>query len=173
MSRRHIGQGTATAEEFVHLAVPAEYVDHIARLIEDLDRRPRPIPRPAPRSQTARARHGREWPVAELRRFANGRSRTHRTVTAILDLLSERPGHRLPVGDIAAELGSSVDKVIGAMGGLTRIVKSHHDYATYGLPLQRTSGTRPDRSAAVYYSVTPEQARRWLRVRRNGGNRIG
>ncbi|MDG4833680.1 hypothetical protein O7627_30865 [Solwaraspora sp. WMMD1047] len=147
------------------LAVPAEYVDHIARLIEELDKRPRPLDPPARRIRPTVVRHGKEWPVEELRRFAEGRSRTHETVSAILDLLSARPGERLLVGDIAAELDSPVDKVIGALGGLTRIVKAYHDYPMLGLPLDRVSKPVPGRSAGVYYSVGAEQARRWRQVR--------
>ncbi|WP_147252671.1 hypothetical protein [Micromonospora endolithica] len=151
----------------VHIAVPVEYVGHIARLIEDLDRVARPLPRPSQRTRGA-AVTGREWPVRELRRFAQGRSRTHQTVAAILDLLAVRPGQRLPVGDIAAELGMSVEKVIGALGGLTRIVKAYHDYPTYGLPLQRITDSAGGRSAVVSYALSAEQARRWRIVREQG-----
>ncbi|MFY1696261.1 hypothetical protein O7623_24335 [Solwaraspora sp. WMMD791] len=148
----------------MHLAVPAEYVGHIARLIEELDQRPRPIPKPARRPRVT-TRAVREWPVEELRRFAQGRSRTHQTVFAILDLLASRPGETLAVGDLAAALDSPVDKVIGALGGLTRIVKAYHDYPKWGLPLQRVPRSEPGRSGAVAYRVTAEQARRWRQVR--------
>lgn len=103
--------------------------------------------------------------MEELRRFAQGCSRTHETVAAILDLLSGMPDQRLPVGEIAARLGSPVDKVIGALAGLTRIVKAYHDYPLLGLPLQRVTQSVPGRSATVSYSVTAEQARRWQAVR--------
>lgn len=149
----------------MHLAVPAEYVDHIARLIEELDQRPRPIPKPARRNRSAATREPKEWPIEELRRFAQGRSRTHQTVFAILDLLSGSPGETMAVGDLAAQLGSPVDKVIGALGGLTRIVKAYHDYPKWGLPLQRIARTEPGRSGAVAYRLTAEQARRWRLVR--------
>ena len=148
----------------MHLAVPAEYVDHIVRLIEDLDRQQRPV-RPARRPRPTDVHAAREWPVEELRRFAQGRSRTHLTVLAILDLLSDRPGQPFAVSDIATALGFPVDKIIGALGGLTRVVKTYHDYPTLGLPLRRVTQPVPGRSAGVYYSVTPGQARRWKEVR--------
>ncbi|MFY1634473.1 hypothetical protein ACN27F_14540 [Solwaraspora sp. WMMB335] len=148
----------------MHLAVPAEYVDHIARLIEELDRSARPIAKPQRRSRSV-ARAPKEWPVEELRRFAQGRSRTHQTVFAILDLLATRPDETMAVGDLAAELGSPVDKVIGALGGLTRIVKAYHDYPKWGLPLQRVPRPEPGRSAVVSYRINAEQARRWRLVR--------
>ncbi|WFE22116.1 hypothetical protein O7621_01705 [Solwaraspora sp. WMMD937] len=154
------------ADDLVHLAVPAEYVSHIARLIEELDQRPRPIPKPARRARST-ARAAKEWPVEELRRFAQGRSRTHQTVFAILDLLAEHPGETMSVGDLAARLGSPVDKVIGALGGLTRIVKAYHDYPRWGLPLQRMARTGSGRSGAVGYQLPAEQARRWRLVRRD------
>nr|MDT0660270.1 hypothetical protein [Micromonospora sp. DSM 115978] len=159
------GRAPTRGDELVHLAVPAEYVDHIARLIEELDQRSRPLAPPARRVKRAVVRHGKEWPVEELSRFAEGRSRTHETVFAILDLLSDRPGERLLVGEIADRLGSPVDKVIGALGGLTRIVKAYHDYPLLGLPLDRVSQPVPGRSAGVYYSLGVEQARRWRQVR--------
>ncbi|MDG4768246.1 hypothetical protein O7632_29770 [Solwaraspora sp. WMMD406] len=157
-----------SGSDLVHLAVPAEYVDHIARLIEELDQRTKPLAKPA-RRRRSNTRSAKEWPVEELRRFAQGRSRTHQTVCAILDLLSARPGEALPVGDLAAELGSPVDKVIGALGGLTRIVKAYHDYPTWGLPLQRVPRVESGRPAGVSYQVTAEQARRWRTVRETSG----
>ncbi|WP_422772059.1 hypothetical protein ACN28C_02855 [Plantactinospora sp. WMMC1484] len=145
--------------------MPAEYVEHIARLIKDLDRRARPLAPPTRRDKPVVAPHGGEWPVDELRRFAQGRSRTHETVVAVLDLLSDRPGERLPVSEIAAELGSPVGKLIGALGGLTRIVKAYHDYQQWGLPVHRTCQSAPGRATVVYYGVSAEQARRWRLVR--------
>jgi hypothetical protein len=158
------GEALRRGDDLVHLAVPAEYVDHIVRLIEDLDRRARPIP-PVRRPRAVDVSAGAEWPVEELRRFAEGRSRTHVTVLAILDLLSDRPGQQLPVSDIAAALGSPIDKIIGALGGLTRIVKTYHDFPALGLPLRRVTQPVPGHSATVYYSVTADQARRWKDVR--------
>jgi hypothetical protein len=158
------GEALSRGGDLVHLAVPAEYVEHIVRLIEDLDRQERPVP-PARRPRPAEIRPGAEWPAEELCRFAQGRSRTHITVIAILDLLAERPGQRLLVSDIAHELGSPLDKIIGALGGLTRIVKAYHDYPKLGLPLRRVTVPVPGRPVGVYYSVTPELARRWKDVR--------
>ena len=141
MSRRGTPHTRAAASgtDLVHLAVPVEYLGHIARLIEELERRPRPLPPPPRRSRGGGGEQRTEWPLRELRRFAQGRSRTHQTVAAILDLLADRPGRWMPVGEIATALGSPVEKVIGALGGLTRVVKANHDYAAYGLPLQRSS----------------------------------
>ncbi|BCJ69097.1 hypothetical protein [Polymorphospora rubra] len=159
------GQAGLRSADLVHLAVPAEYVNHIVRLIEDLDQRNRPLPPPAPRPRPAGPRHDREWPVEELRRFAQGRSRTHETVVAILDLLSDLPDQRLRVAEIAARLGSPADKIIGAMAGLTRIVKAYHDYPALGLPLRRVTQPAAGRSGSVSYTVTAEQARRWKAAR--------
>lgn len=159
-----LGDGLGRDDDLVHLAVPAAYVDHIVALIEDLDRRARPLPT-IRRHRPVGVVPDVEWPVEELSRFAQGRSRTHVTVIAILDLLSAHPGQRFLVSDLATALGSPPDKIIGALGGLTRIVKAYHDYPRLGLPLRRVSEPVPGRPAIVRYSVDAEQAQRWRAVR--------
>jgi hypothetical protein len=86
---------------------------------------------------------------------------------AVLDLLAERPDRAHLVGDIAMTLRVPMDKVVGALGGLIRIVKAYHYYQAYGLPLCRTVGRSPGTETQVSLSMSVEQARRWKMARRH------
>ena len=158
--------GERSEQKLVHIAVPAAYVDHIARLIAELDSKRRPLPPPERRPAPPKHPTTGDWPVEELQRFAQGRSRTHQTIIAVLDLLAERPDQAHLVSDIAMALRVPMDKLVGALGGLTRIVKAYHDYQVYGLPLRRTVGRSPGAETQVSLSMGVEQARRWKVARR-------
>ena len=143
----------------------AAYVPHIAQLIQDLDRQQRPLP--ALERRTKPPKHPAEtWPAAELQRFTQGKTRTHKTMILVLDLLARRPEHWHPVTGLAEALHLPLDKVVGALGGLTRVVKAHHDYHTLGLPIRRLIHREPGDAKQVLLSMGSEQARRWNAVRR-------
>lgn len=152
-------------EDLVHIAVPARYLPHITQLLLELDQQARPLPKPERKPAAPPAKQPANWPVEELRSFSRGRTLTHRTIFGILDVLAERPDTRIKVADVAAAAQVPLEKVIGALAGLTRLVKSRHDYAALGPPLDRIATPSPDKGMEVFLSLTSEQASRWKSVR--------
>ncbi|WBB57534.1 hypothetical protein [Verrucosispora sp. WMMD573] len=158
--------GTPT-EGMVLVAVPLAYVPHVARLLADLDARHRvgPVPRrradPMPRPAES------DWTVEDLRRLSQGRSATHRTVAAVLDALAAEPERLFTVGDLAEATGRPRKKIIGAMAGLTRLLKAHYDYAGRGFPFDRVPG-RPEAPRELCYTMDRVRAARWREARHRG-----
>ncbi|MEV0326384.1 hypothetical protein AB0H63_08005 [Micromonospora echinospora] len=152
--------------DLVHIAVPVAYVRHVAALLAELDRqggdvRPpaRPPARPAPPDLAGR------WSVAELRRFATGRSKSHDTVLKVLDLLAARPDEWLSAETICAEVDVSRHRFGGALAGMTRMLRAHPTFRELGMPLNRyVTGSLDDR-AGTFYWMTAEQARQWQQAR--------
>ncbi|RIV37666.1 hypothetical protein D2L64_15610 [Micromonospora radicis] len=154
----------------VLVAVPLAYVPQVARLLADLDARQR-IP-PVPRHRPAPERRVTDWTVDELRRLGQGRSATHRTVAVVLDALAAEPGRQFTVRELSQVTGRPRQKIIGAMAGLTRLLKAHHDYAGRGLPFERVAG-RSEAPRELAYRLDAERAARWREARpsRSAGNR--
>ncbi|RKN50342.1 hypothetical protein D7223_00560 [Micromonospora endolithica] len=161
-------QAPATVDQdsdVVMVAVPVAYVAHVARLLAELDAeaKPRPVPRGPlrPKEQPP----ARPWPVEDLRRLSTGRSLTHRTVIQVLDALARRPGELLSSPELAAEAGTTRDKIVGAFAGLTRLLKAHYDFPALGLPFTRVAGGPEGRPPEMFYRLDEEQAMRWRQAR--------
>ncbi|TCC00682.1 hypothetical protein E0H26_01470 [Micromonospora zingiberis] len=148
----------------VLLAVPLAYVPHVARLLADLDARQRITPVPRRRPRPVPDVPVRDWTVDELRRLSQGASATHRTVAAMLDALAAEPGRQFTVQELSQAIGRPRQKIIGAMAGLTRLLKAHHDYAGRGLPFDRVPG-RPEAPRELCYRVDQHRADCWRRAR--------
>lgn len=148
----------------VLVAVPLAYMPHVARLLADLDARQRIAPVPRRRSAPVPATQG--WTVDELRRLSQGGSATHRTVAAMLDALAAEPGRQFTVQELSQATGRPRPKIVGAMAGLTRLLKAHHDYAGRGLPFDRSPG-RPEAPRELCYSVDQHRAADWRTARRS------
>ncbi|MBX7267144.1 hypothetical protein KIF24_14745 [Micromonospora sp. Llam7] len=150
-------------EGMVLVAVPLAYIPHVARLLADLDARRRvgQVPRrrvePVPPSPA-------NWTVEALRRLSQGCSVTHRTVTAVLDALAAEPGRLFTVHDLAQATGRHRKKIVGALAGLTRLLKAHYDYAGRGLPFDRVAG-RPEAPRELRYTIDAVRAARWREAR--------
>lgn len=146
------------------VAVPVAYVPHVARLLAELEAQDRPRPVARPRLRPKPRQRGADWPVEDLRRLSRGRSATHRTIVAVLDALAAQPGKLFTVVELAANTGLPRQKITGAFAGLTRLLKAHYDYASYGLPFARIS--HPEGMPnEVYYTVDEQQAARWRQTR--------
>lgn len=157
-----------TGEDVVLVAVPVAYVPHVARLLAELDGQARPRRVPRLRAAPKPEHQGTHWPVEDLRRLSKGRSATHRTVLAVLDTLAQHPGTLFGSDELAQAAGTTRGKIIGALAGLTRLLKAHYDFATLGLPFTRVVG-RPDGDPKeIYYSIDEEQASRWRQARADG-----
>ncbi|MEV6694652.1 hypothetical protein AB0M35_24580 [Micromonospora sp. NPDC051196] len=148
----------------VLVAVPLAYMPHVARLLADLDARQRTAPVPRGRSTSVPDAPASDWTVDELRRLSLGASATHRTVAAMLDALAAEPGRQFTVQELSQTTGRPRQKIIGAMAGLTRLLKAHHDYAGRGLPFDRTPG-RPEAPRELCYSVDRHRAADWRTAR--------
>ena len=160
-----MGVPGAAPEGVVLVAVPLAYVPHVARLLADLDARRRVAPVPRRRSEPVRGQPATDWTVEDLRRLSQGRSATHRTVAAVLDALAAEPGRLFTVRDLAQVTGRPRKKIIGAMAGLTRLLKAHYDYAGRGLPFARVAG-RPEAPRELCYTVDTRRAEHWREARR-------
>ncbi|WP_433528063.1 hypothetical protein ACQPYA_17005 [Micromonospora sp. CA-263727] len=159
------GSPGATPEGMVLVAVPLAYIPHVARLLADLDARQRVTPAPRRRAEPERSEPTTDWTVDDLRRLGQGRSATHRTVAAVLDALAAEPDRLFTVRDLAQATGRPRKKIIGAMAGLTRLLKAHYDYAGRGLPFARVTG-RPEAPRELCYTVDARRAARWREARR-------
>lgn len=154
----------AASAGMVLVAVPLAYMPYVARLLADLDARQRIAPVPRRRSAPVPATQG--WTVDELRRLSLGGSATHRTVAAMLDALAAEPGRQFTVQELSQATGRPRQKIVGAMAGLTRLLKAHHDYAGRGLPFDRSPG-RPEAPRELCYSVDQHRAADWRTARRS------
>ncbi|BCL14235.1 hypothetical protein [Micromonospora sagamiensis] len=160
--------------DLVHIAVPVAYVRHVAALLAELDRqggdvRPpaRPPARPAPPELAG------QWSVADLRRFATGRSKSHDTVLKVLDLLAVRPGEWFSAEAICVEVGVSRHRFGGALAGMTRMLRAHPTFRELGPPMNRyVTGSLDDR-AGTFYWMTSEQAGQWKLARAGEAVRPG
>ncbi|MCZ7423235.1 hypothetical protein O7605_27390 [Verrucosispora sp. WMMA2121] len=155
--------GTPT-EGMVLVAVPLAYVPHVARLLADLDARQRVAPVPRRRVDPVSRPPESDWTVADLRRLSQGRSATHRTVAAVLDALASEPERLFTVGELAETTGRPRKKIVGAMAGLTRLLKAHYDYAGRGFPFDRVPG-RPEAPRELCYTMDRARAARWREAR--------
>ncbi|MFB9849904.1 hypothetical protein ACFFMR_05850 [Micromonospora andamanensis] len=144
----------------VLVAVPLAYIPHVARLLADLDARQRVGPVPRRRADPAPGPAESDWTVEDLRRLSQGRSATHRTVCAVLDALAAEPERLFTVGELAEATGRPRKKIIGAMAGLTRLLKAHYDYAGRGFPFDRVPG-RPEAPRELCYTMDRVRAARW------------
>ncbi|GIJ76287.1 hypothetical protein SAMN05443287_102197 [Micromonospora phaseoli] len=161
-----VGAAGASPEGMVLVAVPLAYVPQVARLLADLDARQWAGPVPRRRSAPA-AGHPMpavQWAVEDLRRLSQGSSATHRTVTAVLDALAAEPDRLFTVRDLAQATGRPRKKIVGAMAGLTRLLKAHYDYAGRGLPFVRVAG-RPEAPRELCYTMDRVRAERWREAR--------
>jgi hypothetical protein len=150
--------------ELVHIAVPAAYVQHVAALLAELEGWGAEV-RPAPRQPRPRPPATVEWPTAELRRFARGRSKSHGTMLRMLDLLCTRPGEWFSAEEVCAAIKVPRHRLGGALAGVSRMLRSHPTYRDLGLPLNRHVPSSLDGETGTFYWVSPEQARRWQEVR--------
>ncbi|RUL92352.1 hypothetical protein [Verrucosispora sp. FIM060022] len=155
---------SAAPPGMVLVAVPVAHLPHVARLLADLDARQRSAPLPRHRSTPRPDAPTQGWTVDELRRLSRGTSATHRTVAALLDALSAEPGRGFTVEELSQRTGRPRQKIIGAMAGLTRLLKAHHDYAGRGLPFDRSPG-RPEAPRELCYSVDRDRAADWREAR--------
>ncbi|MFV2100951.1 hypothetical protein [Micromonospora sp. LOL_024] len=153
----------ASAEGMVLVAVPLAYVPQVARLLADLDARQwvEPVPR---RRAALRAGHptpAAQWGVEDLRRLSQGGRATYRTVTVVL---AAEPDRLFTVPDLAQATGRPRKKIVGAMAGLTRLLKAYYDYAGRGLPFVRVAG-RPEAPRELCYTMDRTRSERWREAR--------
>ncbi|MFG2062192.1 hypothetical protein ACGFIK_12310 [Micromonospora sp. NPDC048871] len=156
----------------VLVAVPVAYLPQVTRLLTDLEARRRhgSVSRRRPPAGPEAPAEG--WTVEDLRRFSLGRSATHRTVAAMLDALAAEPGRQFTVEELSRRTGLPRQKIVGAMAGLTRVLKIHHDYPRRGLPFDRVPG-RPEAPRERCYRVDPDRAADWHAARRSRPDRGG
>ncbi|GGM13296.1 MULTISPECIES: hypothetical protein [Micromonospora] len=150
--------------ELVHIAVPAAYLPHVAALLAELDGWGEAV-RPVPRQPRPQPPESVQWPVADLRRFASGRSKSHGTVLRMLDLLATRPGQWLSAEEVCATIRVPRQQLGGALAGVSRMLRSHPGYRDLGLPLNRYVPSSLDGETGTFYWLGPEQARRWRQIR--------
>jgi len=153
--------------EPVHVAIPGKFVGRIESLLAELEKAEaegRPVPKPlGPRATPPDL--GSEWPIAELQRLIAGKTATHATVIAVLDLLAKHPAGLVSATTISAAAGIPRQRLKGAFATLPRLLKAHHDYDRFGLPLNRQTIRSEKSHEERYYWLTTEQARRWKAAR--------
>ena len=106
------------------------------------------------------------WSDAELRRFTSWGTKTSRIVTALLDLLSERPGIDGALG--TQELVEKLEKIEGLEVDYN-VMKNQPTQVSRTLHTHFTELEAPYLSywggSEMLYYVTPERAEQWQRIR--------
>ncbi|MBC9001740.1 hypothetical protein [Micromonospora aurantiaca (nom. illeg.)] len=146
------------------VAIPVRYLPHVAQLLADLQASERPAPalrtRPTPDTTTA------PWPLDDLRQLIGERSDTGRTVVAVMDALAARPRTPMTVPELAAVTGIPRERIVGALAGLTRLLKAHFDFPRLGLPFHKVIRLADGRRKEACYILPEEHAVRWRQARR-------
>jgi len=158
-------------DQLVHLAVPYRYLGHVSALLAELENEDKQSRRPARPAKIYPPELGGDWPQAELRRFAGGRTKSHATIVRVLDLLAEQPGERMSAVSICEATGMPMNALKGAFAGLTRLVKAHFDYSELRLPVNRHTRPSSDGEGETVYWLTGKQARQWRLARGAPDNR--
>jgi hypothetical protein len=162
--RRYYRAGQSRRDDLVQLAVPRAYVAQVAEFVTELERGDRRIERPMLAAAGPAQVPAGDWPDDLLERFAAGSTATHKTMIAVLDELSTRPAELVSAADLAAALGISTQKLAGTLAGLTRLLSAHYPYQRHGRPMTRIV-RRGDHNREILFTVSPDQAQNWTRVR--------
>ncbi|MFI6162962.1 hypothetical protein ACIA59_23805 [Micromonospora haikouensis] len=161
-----------SSDEIVLVAIPRAHLSRLAALLAELDAEivepgrvaSRTVAPPVPAAELSPPLP-QDWPVEDLRRFAAGRSASHRTIVAVLDVLATEPDRPFAMAELTQRTGLTRSKIVGALAGLTRLVKAHYDYARFGLPLTRII-EQPEGTPKVFsYTLSARQALRWRDAR--------
>jgi hypothetical protein len=156
---------TDDGHKLVHLAIPLRYLEPVSIFLAELEKEDKDRRSPPKPPRVCPPELGGEWPVAELRRFAAGRTRSHATILKVLDLLAKHPNERVSATKICAATGLPMDRFKGAFAGLTRLLKAHSDLHNLGMPFNRHTTRPPDGQLETFYWLTPKQAHHWKLAR--------
>ena len=105
------------------------------------------------------------WTMLELSRFAAGGTTMHPTIIRMLDVLAERDGAKVSMSEMAQLVDVPKKVLQGRLAALTRHLKANYDFAELGWPMQLDFRFDPNGSRETVYFLSPEQAKRWRRVR--------
>lgn len=106
------------------------------------------------------------WPIETLAKFADS-AKLYLTVErwcVALDVMCNHVGENVSSERLAAEAGMPITQWRDAPRKLTGHLAKHYD-AGLGFPLIGRSGRDLKMDDQVYWSIAPEQARRWMQVR--------
>jgi len=162
---------TDEGQQLVQVAVPPRFLDHVARLLvqleaDDKSSRLPPSPRPAHPPELAG-----DWPISELERLIRMDAKSRSTILLVLDLLARHPEKQMTANAICDATALPIHLLKGALAGLRRLARAHFEYEKLGLPLNRHRARLPNGEPETVYWLTGHQARQWVLARTVVGGR--
>lgn len=139
-------------QEFIQVAVPAQHVMAVYRLLAKLEQEP-----DAELAGTNDAPAA--WDADKLARLASTELNTTKTVTRILDVLCQEPGRQYDMRDLVKALSMEYHSLRGNLAAFTRHLNTHYDSDTWPMHVAESSG------GAVLYSLDDATAALWRSVR--------
>ncbi|MFF4242678.1 hypothetical protein ACFYYL_43015 [Actinomadura geliboluensis] len=135
-------------QEFIQVAVPAQHVMAVYRLLSELEQEP---------DATTDALG--VWDADKLARLASTNLNTTKTVTRILDVLCLEPGKQYDMQDLVNALSMEYHSLRGNLAAFTRHLNTHYDSDTWPMRVDESSG------GAMLYSLDAATAALWKSVR--------
>ncbi|MFG2018274.1 hypothetical protein [Actinomadura geliboluensis] len=141
-------------QEFIQVAVPAQHVMAVYRLLSELEQEPGADAGLAGTSDAPGA-----WDADKLARLAGTELNTTKTVTRILDVLCQEPGKQYDMQDLVKALSMEYHSLRGNLAAFTRHLNTHYDSDTWPMRVVESSG------GAMLYSLDAATAALWRSVR--------
>jgi hypothetical protein len=152
----------APAPAFQYVPVPLEHIPAVYRLLADLASI---TPAIAPETRNENGRY--VYTDEILKEIAAGRYVTTAAITEIMDFLATHPEEWFDRDALVTATG----RTSGQLGVVWSKFASYIEtrYGTTNWPFRGTGGRdlNPPRDPKVWYSITPDEAEHWLRVRGN------
>lgn len=151
---------TGSAEGFHYVAVPAEHVPAVYRLLAELAEKAPVAPTVALTAEEVK------WTAEDLTRFAAGSTKTTELAGRIFDVLTDvREADALTLDELAARTDLPRSQVKTLWTHVSRHLSKH--YSTSRPPISTKWGAEftPPRENVVYYYMTPNQAQVWEAAR--------
>jgi hypothetical protein len=107
------------------------------------------------------------WSAGDLARFEASGTKTAASISAMMDMLAEKPGEYLNTSQIVVGISVSRDELRGALSALSRHIRKHYNRTNWPFTLRWGSGQ------AEYAISDGALAKTWLKVRKTHGERSG
>ena len=135
-------------QEFIQVAVPAQHVMAVYRLLSELEQEP-----------DATIDASGAWDADKLARLASTNLNTTNTVARILDVLCQEPDKKYDMQDLVNALSMEHNSLRGNLAAFTRHLNTHYDSDTWPMHVDESSG------GATLYSLDAATAALWRSVR--------
>lgn len=144
---------------FQYVAVPAQHVPAVYRLLADLASTPSATSE-LPSSPTAF-----EWTDDLLSEIAAGRWTTTKVLTDVMDALAKHPNEWYSQDELADMTGRTKSQLLVVWTKLGPHLEKHYETTVWPVETKNGRNLTPVRASSIHYSMTPAMAKKWVRVR--------